>query len=225
MKKLLLATILLLPIAAFSQDEHTIFNNENGKKFFGGLTAGINCSQVDGDNYSGFHSAGLNAGGLVYWFFAPNVAGSMEFLFSQKGSHGVNEAYSPYGGAYYAKYKLRLNYVEVPIVFHYVFPIKNHQYLVGLGGSFNALLNSKESMEDMGVPVSFDPGDYPFNEYTFDIIGSIGMLFGKHFIVEARYQYGLTPLRDWDKVAPFVPGMGERDELNNMMAFRLIYLF
>jgi hypothetical protein len=51
------------------------------------------------------------------------------------------------------------------------------------------------------------------------------MGLGKNFIAEARYQYGITALRNWQNVAPFVPGMGESDQFNNMVAFRLIYLF
>lgn len=222
MKKLLTALLLLGPLFSLAQNKSSFLDRENGKRFFGGLALGLNASQVDGDGFSGFHSAGLNAGGLVYWFFTKDIAASMEFLFSQKGSHGVRESYSPYGGAYYAKYKMRLNYIEVPLVFHYLFQEK---YMIGFGGSFNALLSSKESMEDAGYYAPINPDDYPFNNFTFDIVGSISRVLGENFIVEARYQYGLTPLRNWQNVAPFVPGMGVSNQFNNMIAFRLIYLF
>lgn len=223
MKKLLILLLLFSPAISFAQDENSVLVQENnGKRFYGGLALGLNATQVDGDAFAGFHQAGLNVGGLVYWFFAKNVAGSMEFLFSQKGSHGVDESYSPYAGAYFATYKMRLNYIEVPAIFHYLFQEK---YMAGIGASFNALLSAKESMEDLGSMVPFDPSEYPFNNYTFDIIGSISMVVWKNFMVEARYQYGLTPLRKWNNVAPFLPGMGERNQYDNMMAFRLIYLF
>lgn len=222
MKKLLIAVLLLSPVFSMAQSNTGFASLQDGKHFLGGLTLGLNASQVDGDDFSGFHSAGLNAGGLVYWFFAKDVAASMEFLFSQKGSHGVRESYSPYGGAYYAKYKMRLNYIEVPVVLHYLFKEK---YLAGIGGSFNALLSAKESMEDAGYYAPINPDDYPFNNITFDIMASIGIFLGNNFIAEARYQYGITPLRNSQHVAPFMPGMGERDQFNNMFAFRLIYLF
>lgn len=231
MKRLLLIAIsVLISCPAFTQsEEHQgLFENPD-KRFWGGVVAGLNCSQVDGDTYSGFHSAGLNAGGLVYWTFAKKAAASMGFMFSQKGSHGVNESYSPYGGAYYAKYKLRLNYIEVPVVLHYLFNSYllgfDGKYLLGVGGSFNALLGSRESMEDMGSPVDFNEGDYPFNKSTFDIIGSLGLLLGGNIVVEARYQYGLTPLRNAAKVPLLNMNMGGRDQFNNTMSFRLIYLF
>jgi len=230
MKRLLLITIsVFTSFLAVAQPEHPGLFDNSDKRFWGGVVVGINCSQVDGDTYSGFHSAGLNAGGLVYWNFAAKAVASMGFMFSQKGSHGVNESYSPYGGAYYAKYKLRLNYVEVPVVFHYMF--RNYllgfdgKYLLGVGGAFNALLGSKESMEDMGSTVGFDEGDYPFNKSTFDVIGSLGLLLGSNFIVEARYQYGLTPLRETANVPALNATMGGRNQLNNTMSFRLIYLF
>lgn len=222
MKKLLIILLFSPSFSTFGQSNSTFFGRENGKRFLGGLTLGLNASQVDGDGFSGFHSAGLNAGGLVYWFFTQEMALSMEFLYSQKGSHGVRTSYSPYGGSYFAKYKMRLNYVEVPIVIHYLFQEK---YMIGVGASFNALLSAKESMEDAGYYAPIDPNEYPFNNFTFDMIGSIGMGLGKNFIAEARYQYGITALRNWQNVAPFVPGMGESDQFNNMVAFRLIYLF
>lgn len=216
-------------LPAVAQSEHSDMFDNPDKSFWGGVVAGINCSQVDGDTYSGFHSAGLNAGGLVYWTFAKSAAASMGFMFSQKGSHGVNESYSPYGGAYFAKYKLRLNYIEVPVVFHYMFQNYllgfNGKYLLGVGGAFNALLGNKESMEDMGSLVDFDEGDYPFNKSTFDVIGSLGLLLGSHLILEARYQYGLTPLRETQYVPALNSTMGGRNQLNNTMSFRFIYLF
>lgn len=223
MKRLIIILFALFySVSSFAQTKGANLFEDGQRRFFGGITVGLNATQVDGDSYSGFHSAGLNAGGLVYWFFAKDIAGSIEFLYSQKGSHGVTETYSPYAGSYFAKYKMKVNYIEVPLVFHYLF---NEKYILGLGGSFNALLSSHESMSDMGTPVSFDPGEYPFNAYTFDIIGGLGMLLGTHYIVEARYQYGLTPMRDWQNVAAFQPGMGNRSQYNNMFAFRLVYLF
>ncbi|HET8574187.1 MAG TPA: outer membrane beta-barrel protein [Edaphocola sp.] len=230
MKRLLLIVISAsIPCLTFAQPARQgLFENPD-KRFWGGIVAGLNCSQVDGDTYSGFHSAGLNAGGLVYWAFAKKTAASMGFMFSQKGSHGVNESYSPYGGAYYAKYKLRLNYIEVPVVLHYLFNSYllgfDGKYLLGVGGAFNALLGSKESMEDMGSFVGFNEGDYPFNKSAFDIIGSLGLLLGGSILVEARYQYGLTPLRDAANVPLLNMNMGGRDQFNNTMSFRLVYLF
>jgi len=221
MKQLLIPLFCLLPLVSFAQSETSFLSQQEDKRFFGGLTMGLNVSQVDGDGFAGFHSAGLSAGGVVYWFFARNIAGSMSFLYSQKGSYGVRESYSPYAGAYYAKYKMRLNYVAVPVVLHYLF---GEKYMLGAGASFNALLSARESMLDMGAYVPFNPDDYPFDSYTFDVIGSISMVVWKRFIAEATYQYGVTPLRA-GQVPHFVPGMGDRDQYNNMLSFRLIYLF
>lgn len=213
----LLCACISLNLAA--QEASAYLDGE--KTFFGGPVLGINCSQIDGDTYSGFHSAGLNAGGMVFWRFSKPVGMSVEFLYSQKGSHGVNETTDPYAGPYYSKYKIRLNYVEVPLVFHYFL---SSRYQVGIGGSFNALLSSKESLVTT-YPVHIDESLFLFNKNTFDLIGSVSMLLWKGIMLNARYQYGITPLRDWEHVPVFQPVSGPRDQFNNMVTFRIAYLF
>jgi hypothetical protein len=202
-----------------AQDEPSYFTGE--KTFYGGLVIGMNCSQVDGDTYSGFHSVGLNTGAMVYWQFSKPLALSVEFLYSQKGSRSVTQTSSPYAGPYFSKYKIRLNYVEAPLLFHYIISPK---YQLGLGGSFNALLGSKESFTAI-YPIHIDESQAAFNKYTFDLIGSVSMMLWKGIMLSARYQYGITPLRSWDHVPVFQAGMGTRDQYNNMATFRIAYLF
>lgn len=202
-----------------ARQESSYFTGE--KTFYGGLVIGINCSQVDGDTYAGFHSAGLNAGGMVYWHISKPVGISMEFLYSQKGSRSVTETTSPYAGPYFSKYKIRLNYVETPLLVHYILSPK---YQFGLGASFNALLSSRESFTAL-YPVHIDESQAAFNKFTFDLVGSISMMLWKGIMLNARYQYGITPLRDWDHVPVFQAGTGTRDQFNNMATFRIAYLF
>jgi len=217
---LLFGVILTATAAAdsFAQEAPVYFAGD--RQFYGGVVIGLNCSQVDGDTYSGFHSAGLNAGGLVYWHFHPQIGMSLEFLYSQKGSKGVTESTDPYAGPYFEKYKIRLNYVEAPLVFHYFL---SPRFQVGLGGSFNALIGSKESLTMIYPVNNLDAG--PFNKYTFDLVGSLSVAVWKGIMLNARYQYGITPLRDWQNAPVLSPAAGRRDEYNNMVTFRIIYLF
>lgn len=198
------------------------FLEQGEQKFFGGLTLGLNVSQVDGDTYAGFHQAGFNVGGLVQWFIVPQAALSFEFLYSQKGSVAVTESYNTQVGAFFSKYKLRLNYIETPLVLHYFF---KERFFLSAGASFNALLSSKEQMEHAGMLVPFEPEEYLFERLSFDAIGGIGVFIWKNLMFETRYQYGLQPIRRAINVVPFQLGMGLSDQYNNMMVFRLIYLF
>jgi len=216
-KNLLLSLFLLLFTAnLFAQETTPVFSGD--KQFFGGLVLGLNVAQVDGDSYSGFHQAGLNAGGIVYWRFSKPVAASVELLYSQKGSHNVRQSTDPYAGAYFSKYSIRLNYAELPLVFHYFLSPK---YQIGFGGSYNALISSKESLT-LTYPVHIDENLFPFNKYSIDLIGSISMVVWNGFMLNARYQYGITPVRNYQ----YVPqGIGGGNQFNNMVTFRILYLF
>src|SRR5690606_17623874 len=77
--------MILLPELSRAQNPSS-FYEEEPRTFYGGLLLGSNFTQVDGDNFAGYHKVGLNAGGIVYTHLGEKVAASMEILFSQKGS-------------------------------------------------------------------------------------------------------------------------------------------
>ena len=53
---------------------------EDEKTFYGGLIAGTNFSQVDGDNFAGYHKVGFNLGGIVYTKLDEHLSLSMEVI-------------------------------------------------------------------------------------------------------------------------------------------------
>ena len=212
--------IFLLTFWAFqSQAQNTKdpFNPENEKTFFGGLILGLNTCQIDGDSYGGYHKAGLNVGATVLWRFSNPVALGVEILYSQKGSRAIQNNYTPSGTAF-EKYKIDLNYAELPLIFYYVLSSK---YQIGIGGSFNGLISSNEEIPSSYNHQTVNQEDYPFNKSTFDFIagGSVKVFDG--LVLSGRYQYGLTPVRNADKL----PGIGLGNQFNNMFAFRLTYYF
>lgn len=216
------ATILCLCCsitASLAQQEDNVKEYFNGnKKFYAGLVAGMNVSTVERDNFSGYHQPGLNAGAQVYWHFAGPLAMSLEMLFSQKGAKGVNVDESPYAGTYYQKYSMRLNYVEVPLLLHYV---ASPRWLFGAGASYNALMSAKETYETI-FPVYLDPDQFPFKKYEIDLIASGSLMLYQGLMLNVRYQYSVTPVRD----AFYVPqGLGIGNQLNHMFVFRLAYVF
>lgn len=90
--------------------------------FWGGLVGGGNFTQVDGDNFAGYHKAGWNAGVIVYASIGHPAALSMELLYAQKGSRaGQNQVPKMANdqSTIITDYKIKLNYAEVPILLNY----------------------------------------------------------------------------------------------------------
>ena len=83
--RLLLAStlIFLLPLNALAQSNYYV---ENEREFFGGVIAGTNLSQIEGDGIAGYNKVGANVGAIVYARLKGPWAASMEILYSQKGS-------------------------------------------------------------------------------------------------------------------------------------------
>jgi hypothetical protein len=197
--------------------ENPLFNGE--RKFSGGLVAGMNATQVDGDYLNGYHKAGINAGAVGYVNFSSRIAASLELLYSQKGSHSVTQSESPYFGAYFAKYTIHLNYAEVPVVLHYFVTPRYH---LGIGASYNVLISSREDYNDASYTTVIDPEVYPFARQTFDGLLSGSMVLWRGLMLNVRYQYSLSTIR---KFADIPAGLGFEHQKNNMFTFRLMYLF
>jgi len=85
-----------------------------GQQFHGGVIAGIVGSQVAGDTYSGYNKAGIFAGGYVSIDVSEKSAFQMELTYFQKGSRE-----NPTEKNNYQSYLLRLNYIEMPILYQY----------------------------------------------------------------------------------------------------------
>ena len=85
------------------------------QKFNGGAMLGLAATQVAGDQYSGFNKAGPIVGFFVNLEASPHSTFQMELYYIQKGSrdnaNAVEEDYD--------SYLLRLNYIELPLLYQY----------------------------------------------------------------------------------------------------------
>lgn len=203
--------------AQAQKKEQDPFNEEPTKPFYGGLILGMNVCQVDGDSYAGYHKAGLNVGATVLWRFSKPVALGVELLYSQKGSRAVVDIYNP-AGTGFGKYKIDVNYAELPLIFYYIISSK---YQIGMGGSFNGLIGSKEEFPLSYYPQTGNQSGYPFNKSTIDFIAGASVKVFDGLTLTGRYQYGLTPLRK----AVQLPGISGSNQFNNMFSFRFTYYF
>ena len=107
-KPITILIIITVSISVYSQD------------FNGGVLGGINATQVFGDSYSGPNKAGLYLGVFVNRYFSKRSSVQLELDYIQKGSRK-----NPDGSTGdYDTYLLRLNYIELPVLYKYDFAEK-----------------------------------------------------------------------------------------------------
>lgn len=188
---------------------------EDERTFYGGIIAGTNFTQVDGDNFAGYHKVGFNIGGIVYTPVAPHVALSMEVLYSQKGAKSKDYfVISP--GQYITDYKITLNYAEVPIMLNYFDKRKSN---FGAGVSYGRLGTADEHIVTNPV-MNVNPDDYPFKKSDFNFLLSGNLHCWKGLFLNIRFQYSLVSIRN-----DTPPYFGRGQQFNNMWTTRLMYLF
>jgi hypothetical protein len=188
----------------------------------GGIIAGFNLSQVDGDEVYGFTKFGINAGVGAEVPFAKNFSFSIETLFSQKGAiqgkqyENVDSA----GIVTTGQYKLQLDYLEVPVLVQY-----NDKDIImaGLGFSYGRLVNVKEYEHGNLVETTTLNGG-PYERNDFNILADVRFKVYKRFKFNIRYAYSIVKIRTRE-FENFLGETWERDQYNNLISFRVIYMF
>jgi len=174
-KFLAVIAILVMPTMAMAQS------------FNGGLIAGGVISQVNGDGYGGFHQAGFTGGGFINLPFGQCSAVQMELKYSMFGSHSTVTDEK--------QYKLRLNYIELPVMYQY---------------SLTKLRAGQQSLSfiTLEIGLSLDYLIYYIDEtdgipntnakwLPFSATGNVGVHFNiSHgFGVNIRYMNSILPIR------------------------------
>lgn len=197
-----------------------LFNSTkiSAQAFQGAVAIGSNLTQVDGDEVFGFKKFGLNASAMAIMPFKDKWSISLEALFSQKGS------YQKYPQVYVANqilpyYNLRLNYAEVPIMLHFT----DKGFLTfGLGFSYGRLVGVKEIEWGKQTALTLYSNDYLRDDYN--IIFNLMAPIYKRLYFDFRYAYSLAKIR----TRKFTNPAGDeynRDQFNNIITVRLIYVF
>jgi len=155
------------------------------QRFEGGILAGFNGAQVEGDTYKGYNKPGILAGAWVQTDLAPAVFAGMELKFSQKGARSRQDPKQPVQ----EKYIMRLNYVDLPAYIGF-----RTSYLISqVGGvSMGYLISSAEYSEN-GI---FPPEDQkPFN--NFDLQPFVGFQFDflDNLKLDLRISHSVLPVR------------------------------
>jgi hypothetical protein len=190
------------------------------QRILGAVSLGMNLTQVDGDEYFGYNKVGLNLGPMVIVPFGPkkNWSASMELLYSQKGSYHRGHTDT-------TTYWLRLDYAEIPVLFHYT---DKKVISGGIGFSYGRLVNFKETINDHALDSTYfaQPTTSMSND-DFSVIADLQIRIWSKLWADVRYQYSMksnrsvhitdlstTPRNEYD-----------RDQYNNVITIRLTWVF
>jgi hypothetical protein len=187
------------------------------QRFLGAISVGMNFTQVDGDEYFGYHKIGLNVGPMVAMPFGKrkNWSVSMELLYSQKGSkhNGSTDSTS---------YKLVQDYAEVPVLVHFT-----DKKLIsgGVGFSYGQLINYKETQN------SFYDSIYHYqtglSNYDISVIADLQIRIWSKLWADLRYQYSMKSNRTVEVTDPsaYPRTSVTRYQFNNVISLRLTWVF
>jgi hypothetical protein len=193
-----------------------VVENASAQRILGGISLGMNLTQVDGDDFYGFKKVGLNIGPMVAIPFGKksNWSVSMELLYSQKGSfhNSSNDTLD---------YKLVQDYVEIPVLIHFT---DKKIISGGVGFSYGQLVNYKETHT-----VFFDSLYKPQNSLSnndISVIADLQIRLWYRLWANIRYQYSMKSNRQVLITDPNNPNNPDtRDQYNNVISFRLTWMF
>ncbi len=181
----------------------------NAQSFKASIIAGINASQVSGDELGGFNKAGVMFGGSTFLSVTPKSDVAMELLFIQKGSKtptskdNINADY----------YKMSLNYLEMH--FNYTYHASKK---IGLhvGPTFGVLVGEKE--EDIAGELTERP---EFEKTELGVAGGLSFHFSEKVGLYMRLSNSLLPVRKMGADTRYF----KSGQYNSGLAFFLTYTF
>ena len=186
MKRLRILTLLLVFMVATPTLLHAQIIK--GEVFVGGNTC-----QVDGDECYGFRKFGVHAGvgALVPVYTTNNVSLDLglEVVFNQKGAY-KRDSINSHLGLYTGKYKLNLNYAEIPLMFYVT---DKDRYTIGVGASYGHIVGLQEYINGETTDIRLGNGQLQWKEEgdnlpditkAKDIYELSDMLYGAGFPVD-----------------------------------------
>lgn len=221
--------ILLIIVSFFLIFPEWLFSQH----ILGAVSAGINLSQVDGDEVYGFKKVGFNGGPSVIIPFGKDKKWSitLELLFSQLGSR-QRSVYSATDTIvkkdslkFYDGYRLSLNYVQIPVIVHFT----DRRFIAGgLGFQYGQLVGVTEYEDYNDIRGFVRTGttlQSPYTRGDFQVLADVRVRIYRGFWFDARYSYSMIPIRTREFKNPFFGNTWLRKQYNNVISFRLMYFF
>jgi len=187
--------------------------NLKSQNFNGGILAGVAGTQVAGDDYYGFHKAGIFAGGFVNLQVSEHSSFQMELEFFQKGSRE-----NPDSANNYNQYLFRVNYIELPVLYQYTF---NKRFKVEAGPSLGFLVGYYEERFEEEIK----GGNRPAN-VTFQLNAGLYVYLSTHFTVNIRTNNSMLNIRSDNATGDILRIFpGNYGQFNDCLVFSLFYQF
>jgi Outer membrane protein beta-barrel domain len=187
------------------------------QRILGAMSIGMNITQVDGDEYFGYHKIGLNIGPMVAIPFGKkkNWSVSMELLYSQKGSKHNGSTDS-------TTYSLIQDYAEIPVLIHFT-----DKKLIsgGLGVSYGRLIKYRETKNNFYDSIfHYQTG---LSNDDFSIIADLQIRLFSKLWADLRYQYSMKSNRTVLVTDPssYPRTYVTRYQYNNVITIRLTWVF
>ncbi|MFO7829370.1 MAG: outer membrane beta-barrel protein [Bacteroidales bacterium] len=192
---------LILLLSIISLTLSSVFAQTFGGGFLGGLSA----SQLDGDNWGGYHKIGLTAGAYTFTQLNKYVKAQLELRYTEKGSKSNSKDPSVF-------YQARLNYIEAPIMLKYTF-LQKLNADIGLTAGYLV----KGTEDDGYGELEADPPFKPY-ELSFLIGVQYQILEKLHFNI--RFNYSILPVGDHPGSQTW---LFNRGQYNNVLTFAVYY--
>jgi len=246
-------SFLLFSFLLFSFLLFSFLPSASAQRFIGGIAVGMNATQVDGDEVFGYYKVGFNGGPYVKLMLdkKQRFSVTMELLYTQKGAMQTNKGkyvefiakgdtalidkhFPEYDERIF--YKLRTDYLEIPLLIHFEDP--RSKLSIGVGVSWARLVYIREMQWDFRpesdregtgarrLTTTVSSGRYHKNDWG--IMADVKIPIYKGLKFNFRFQYSMVPFgetrqfysRSNNATAPI-----ERRPFHNTLTFRLIYSF
>jgi len=165
----------------------------NAQEF--GVKAGLNLANGAGDVEDADMKLGLHIGGFAEFMLSESFAFQPELLYSMQG-YKFEESEEFMGVSVNYEEKIKLNYINVPLIFKYyateslaIEAGPQVGFLMSANAEFEASGGGESESDDIDIKEAYKSLDYGLNvglSYTLDM----GVMFG------ARYYYGLADIDD-----------------------------
>ena len=207
--------IIYLLSAILTLTSITLHAQDTGpeRRFEAGVVAGMNLSQIDGDDLTGFNKIGVNVGARVDAILTERWRLSLEMLFAQQGAsrHKLDNPASAFD-------KIRLNLVEAPVMVHF----QDWKIQASAGVSYARVINA-EIIDYTGEDAT---ESYPLQEDLFSIILGGTFFFQENLGINIQWSRWLNNLlvSDGNEPSP-LPGQQSGRWIGRTVTIRGIYMF
>lgn len=179
--------------------------------FSGGIEAGAATSQVSGDALSGYDKFGLSAGPFIRATFSDKHSARLSILYINKGSR---KNANPDKGDF-RTYVLKLNYLEVPILYNYTYDSFKVEGGLGIGTLVKNIV-----VED-GIERNLIE---PFENLEFSVLAGLSYTFSENLFVTGRFAQSIIPVRKAPNVVNAL-SFYEAGQYNSVIQLMLGYEF